>query len=130
MRSSLRCLDWRFHHVEVAESRAGETIIRTANRQSHMLSRFNHDVVRLHPRVVVILGGINDIERIPLPQIEQNLASMAETAEQHGIYVVLATLLPTGEQDADKPSAAHIAGRDDSVSGHNRIMFGHDQSKH
>jgi lysophospholipase L1-like esterase len=84
---------------------------------SHMLSRFNHDVVRLHPRVVVIPGGINDIERIPLPQIEQNLASMAETAQQHGIYVVLATLLPTGEQNPDKPSAAHIAGQDDSVSG-------------
>ena len=45
---------------------------------SHMLSRFNHDVVRLHPRVVVILGGINDIERNPRPQIEQNLACMAE----------------------------------------------------
>jgi hypothetical protein len=49
------------------------------------------------------------------------------TAEQHGIHVVLATLLPTGEQDPDKLSAAHIAGQDDSVSGHNRIMFGHDQ---
>jgi lysophospholipase L1-like esterase len=92
-----------------------------------MLSRFNHHVVRLHPRAVLILGGINDIKRIPLPQIERNLASMAETAEQHGIYVVLAALLPTGERDADKPSAAHIAGQDDSVSGHNRIMFGHDQ---
>jgi len=46
---------------------------------SHMLSRFNHDVVQLHPRVVVIVGGINDIERIPLAPIEQNLASMAET---------------------------------------------------
>jgi acyl-CoA thioesterase I len=94
---------------------------------AHMLSRFDQDVVQLHPRVVVILGGINDIARIPLPQIEQNLASMTETAEQHGIHVVLATLLPTGEQDPDKPSAAHIPGQDDSVSGHNGIMFGHDE---
>jgi len=27
---------------------------------SHMLSRFNRDVVQFHPRVVVTLGGIND----------------------------------------------------------------------
>jgi lysophospholipase L1-like esterase len=81
-----------------------------------MLSRFNHDVVQLHPRVVVILGGINDIERIPLPQIEQNLASMAETAEQHGIHVVLATLPPTGEYDPDEISGA------EQISGHYQIQ--------
>jgi lysophospholipase L1-like esterase len=83
---------------------------------AHMLSRFNHDVVQLHPRVVVILGGINDIERIPLPQIEQNLASMAETAEQHGIHVVLATLPPTGEYDPDEISGA------EQISGHYQIQ--------
>ena len=38
---------------------------------AHMLSRFNHDVVQLHPQVVVILGGINDIERIPLPGLNR-----------------------------------------------------------
>lgn len=42
---------------------------------SHMLSRFNHDVVRLHLRVVVILCGINHIERMPQPQIEYMLCS-------------------------------------------------------
>jgi lysophospholipase L1-like esterase len=77
---------------------------------SHMLSRFNHDVVQLRPRVVVILGGVNDIVRIPLPSIEQNLASLAETAEQHGIRVVLATLPPTGEYDPDQPPSAEISG--------------------
>jgi lysophospholipase L1-like esterase len=73
-------------------------------------------VVQLHPRVVVILGGINDIARIPLPRIEQNLASMAETAEHHGIHVVLATLPPTGEYDPDRPTSA------DEVSGLDEIQ--------
>jgi hypothetical protein len=67
VQSSLRRLDWRFHHVEVAESRAGETIIRTANRQSRN-SRRLHLSVRLHPRVVVILGGINDIDESRCPR--------------------------------------------------------------
>jgi lysophospholipase L1-like esterase len=89
---------------------------------SHMLSRFDHDVVQLHPRVVVILGGINDIARIPLPAIEQNLQSMAETAEQQGIHVVLATLLPTGECHPDKPWPGLIPDRDEIISGHDKIQ--------
>jgi lysophospholipase L1-like esterase len=89
---------------------------------SHMLSRFDHDVVQLHPRVVVILGGINDIARIPLPAIEQNLQSMAETAEQQGIHVVLATLLPTGEYHPDKPGSGLVTGRDEIISGHDKIQ--------
>jgi lysophospholipase L1-like esterase len=80
---------------------------------SHMRSRFDDDVVRLHPRVVVILGGINDIMRIPLAAIEQNLESMAETAEKNGIHVVLATLPPTGEYDPDNPSPSLISGNDE-----------------
>lgn len=104
----------RWQSLAPAKQLSGLQIINReipSDSTSHMLSRFNHDVVRLHPRVVVILGGINDIERNPKPQIEQNLACMAETAEQHGIHVMLAAPLPTGEQDPDKPSAAHIAGQ-------------------
>jgi len=96
---------------------------------SHMLSRFDHDVVQLHPRVVVILGGINDIAQIPLPSIEQSLASMAETAERHGIHILLATLPPTGppigEYDPDALAAAHSPGRDEIVSGHEEMVSGH-----
>jgi lysophospholipase L1-like esterase len=94
---------------------------------ARMFSRFNRDVVQLHPRVVVILGGINDIAQIPLPLIEHNLASMAETAEHHGIQVVLATLPPTGlpteERDPDKPSAATIPH--DEIVSHAGIATGH-----
>jgi len=96
---------------------------------AQMFSRFNRDVVRLHPRVVVILGGINDIAQTPLSLIEHNLASMAETAEHHGIHVVLATLPPTGlpaeEHDPDKTSAG-IIPHDDIVA-HDGITMGHDE---
>lgn len=89
---------------------------------SHMLSRFNHDVIQLHPRVVVILGGINDIGRIPLPRIKQNVASMAETAQHHGIHVALATLPPTGEYDPDNPSVPQTSSNDEFITGHDEIQ--------
>jgi lysophospholipase L1-like esterase len=97
---------------------------------AHMFSRFNRDVVRLHPRAVVILGGINDIAQIPLPQIEHNLTSMAETAEHHGIHIVFATLPPTGlpteEHDPDKPSISSIPRPDDDgITMGNDEIVGH-----
>jgi lysophospholipase L1-like esterase len=63
----------------------------------------------------VILGGINDLTQIPLPAIEKNLTSMAETAEHHGIRVVLATLLPIGEYDPVNPSSS------EEIAGHQKI---------
>ncbi len=96
---------------------------------AQMFSRFNRDVVQLHPRVVVILGGINDIAQTPLPLIERNLASMAETAEGHGIHVVLATLPPTGfateEVDREKTSAG--TSPHDEIAAHEGITTGHDE---
>ena len=81
---------------------------------AHMLSRFHRDVIRLRPKVVVIQGGINDFVRVPLSSTEQNLQAMADQANEHGITVVLATLLPTGKHDSD------IAGPGQD-SGHQKI---------
>jgi len=78
----------------------------------HMLARFNHDVVEVQPRVVVILGGINDLGETPQPAIEHNLAAMAEIAQRHKICVVLATLPPTGQFDPGLPSAPSTYGHD------------------
>jgi lysophospholipase L1-like esterase len=80
---------------------------------SHMLSRFNRDVVNPRPRAVVILGGTNDVTLIPLTAIEHNLQSMAEIAEQKGIRVVLATVPPTGEYDPHSPSPALVSGNEE-----------------
>jgi lysophospholipase L1-like esterase len=68
-----------------------------------MLIRFRRDVIELHPKVVVILAGTNDIAGntgpTTLEAIEDNLSSMAELATAHGIRVVLASLLPVSDYE-------------------------------
>jgi len=63
-----------------------------------MLVRFRQDVIHLHPKVVVILAGINDIAGntgpSTLEMIEDNLHSMTELAQANGIQVVLCSVLP------------------------------------
>jgi lysophospholipase L1-like esterase len=63
-----------------------------------MLVRFRQDVIDLKPKVVVILGGTNDIAGntgpMTLEQTEENLASMADIAAANGIRVVLCSVLP------------------------------------
>src|SRR5437773_2779786 len=63
-----------------------------------MLVRFRQDVVALKPKVVVILGGTNDIAGNTGPSsiemIEDNLMSMSEIAQANGIRVVLSSILP------------------------------------
>lgn len=63
-----------------------------------MLIRFRADVVALHPKVVVILAGTNDIAENTGPStiemIMDNLKSMAEIAKANGIQVVFSSVLP------------------------------------
>ena len=64
-----------------------------------MLIRFRQDVISLHPKVVVILAGLNDIAGLHgAPSSEEtildNLTSMAELGRANGISVVLASLTP------------------------------------
>ena len=61
----------------------------------NMVSRFERDVIQVRPRIVVISGGLNDLARTPLAVIEQNLTVMAQTAREHKIRVIVATLPPT-----------------------------------
>ncbi len=63
-----------------------------------MLLRFRADVIDLHPSVVVLLAGTNDIAGntgpMTLEQIEDNFESMSELARAHNIRVVLASVTP------------------------------------
>lgn len=65
---------------------------------SLLLLRFRFDVIDLHPKVVVINAGINDIaENTGEYDIEftmGNIKSMAELAQANDIKVILASLLP------------------------------------
>lgn len=74
-----------------------------------MLLRMRADVFDLHPKVVVILAGTNDIAGNTGPmtdeEIEGNLASMSELAVAHGVKVVLSSLTPVSEYHVVSPSA-------------------------
>ena len=63
-----------------------------------MLIRFRQDVIDLHPKVVVILAGTNDIAGntgpMRLEDIESNYASLADLARANNIRVVLSSVLP------------------------------------
>ncbi len=63
-----------------------------------MLVRFRQDVIDLHPKVLVVLAGTNDIAGVTGParneEIEGNYVSMAELGRVHHIRVIFASLLP------------------------------------
>lgn len=79
---------------------AGDRVDRGIEGQTtrQMIGRFRADVIELHPAVVHIMAGINDLAGATGPtspsEIEGNLASMAELARAHNIKVVLSTVLP------------------------------------
>lgn len=64
-----------------------------------LLLRFRRDVVDLKPKIVVIAAGINDIAentgRYDPEFTFDNILSMTEIANQNGIKVILASLLPS-----------------------------------
>ena len=63
-----------------------------------MLVRFRADVIDLHPSVLVVLAGTNDIAGNTgdetLDQIEGDYATMAELAKAHAIRIIFSSLLP------------------------------------
>lgn len=63
-----------------------------------MLVRFRQDVIDLHPAVVVILAGTNDIAgnsgTETLDQIEADYTSFAELAKVNGIRAVFSSVTP------------------------------------
>jgi lysophospholipase L1-like esterase len=63
-----------------------------------MLIRFRQDVIDLHPKVVVILAGTNDIAGNTGPMrvedIEADYASLADLARANNIRVVFSSVLP------------------------------------
>jgi acyl-CoA thioesterase-1 len=73
-----------------------------------MLVRFRQDVIALKPRVVVILGGTNDLTGVLGPGTEgtiaDNITSMTELAKANGIRVVLASVTPVCDCFKDQTS--------------------------
>jgi lysophospholipase L1-like esterase len=73
-----------------------------------MLVRFRQDVIALKPRVVVILGGTNDLTGVLGPGTEgtigDHITSMTELAKANGIRVVLASVTPVCDCFKDQTS--------------------------
>jgi len=81
-----------------------------------MLVRFRQDVIDLHPQVVVMLAGTNDIAGVTGPtsneEIEANYASMAELARAHHIRMVFASVLPVHNYTHDAEESFALRPRD------------------
>ena len=66
-----------------------------------ILLRFFQDVVELHPQIVHIMAGTNDIAgntgRTTEQDFKNNITAMVDLARAHHIQVALASILPAGE---------------------------------
>ena len=86
---------------------------------SQMLVRMYPDVISLKPAAVVLLAGTNDIARNNGPMtaemIEQNIMAMTELAQNHGIKVILCSVLPISDypflKQQSAPASAAGPGR-------------------
>lgn len=83
---------------------------------SQMLVRFRQDVINLHPKVLVVLAGTNDVAGVTGPMrnedIEANYASTAEMAGAHHIRVIFASLLPVNNYTADAKESFALRPRE------------------
>jgi acyl-CoA synthetase (AMP-forming)/AMP-acid ligase II/lysophospholipase L1-like esterase len=65
---------------------------------SQILLRFRQDVIELHPHVVIILAGTNDIAGntgpISIADIARNYATLSELARAHNIATVFSSITP------------------------------------
>jgi len=81
-----------------------------------MVLRFRQDVIALHPKVVVVLAGTNDIAgvtgRTRNEDIEANYATMADLARAHGIRMVFASVLPVHNYAHDAEESFALRPRD------------------
>jgi lysophospholipase L1-like esterase len=81
-----------------------------------MLVRFRQDVIDLHPKVLIVLAGTNDVAGVTGPErnedIEANYASMAELARLHHIRVVFASLLPVNNYTQDAKESFALRPRE------------------
>ncbi|HEY1605572.1 MAG TPA: SGNH/GDSL hydrolase family protein [Allosphingosinicella sp.] len=83
-----------FEHGRVGRGISGQTTLQ-------MLVRFRQDVIDLKPRIVHIMAGTNDVAGNTGAEsdtdIENDIRTMVELAQGHGIRVVLASIPPAAD---------------------------------
>lgn len=97
---------------------------------SQMLVRFQSDVIRLHPRVVVILAGTNDIALnngyIAIEHIAENVQSMCELAQYHHIQPIICSVLPVYQY----PWRKEVTAPADTIRQLNTILRTYAEANH
>jgi lysophospholipase L1-like esterase len=70
-----------------------------------MIIRFHADVAALHPKAVVILAGVNDVQGVfqveSEQQIETNYLTLAELAQANGIIPIFTKITPINNYTAN-----------------------------
>lgn len=65
---------------------------------AHMLVRFQSDVINLHPKVVVIMAGTNDVAHndfwVTPDEVVNNVISMCTLSMANGIIPIISSILP------------------------------------
>jgi lysophospholipase L1-like esterase len=77
-------------------------------RTDQIAARFDRDVLAAHPRVVVILGGVNDVyQGRPVDVVKTQLRAMYDRAKQAGIRVVAGSIIPYNTASAEQNARMH-----------------------
>jgi lysophospholipase L1-like esterase len=77
-------------------------------RSDQIRARFDRDVLRADPRVVIVIAGVNDIyQGRAAAWVQQQLASMYDAARARGIGVVAGTIVPYNTATADQNARMH-----------------------
>jgi lysophospholipase L1-like esterase len=91
----------------------------SGQNSSQVLARFQTDVIDLHPEIVNILVGTNDVyPGWVLKPSAANVESMVQMAQANGIHVILATIPPWG---CDASQCATAESADSTLSRYDRI---------
>jgi lysophospholipase L1-like esterase len=98
------------------------------NVTAEMLERFERDVLTYNPKVVVIMGGTNDLERIntcSLEDIIANTAEMIDMAKNADIKVILCSVTPTSSKDenGDARPVKTLNTRLEALAGEKQIEY-------
>lgn len=90
--------NWAYFHPEFFTSHnyLGRGI--GGQTSAHMLVRFQSDVIALHPKVVVIMAGTNDVAHndfwVEPMQVVNNVISMCSLARANGIVPIISSITP------------------------------------
>jgi lysophospholipase L1-like esterase len=77
-------------------------------RTDQIAARFDRDVLAAHPRVVVILAGVNDVyQGRPVEFVKAQLRAMYDRAKQSGIAVVAGSIIPYNTASPEQNAKMH-----------------------